>query len=439
MNETLENVLKKFPQEYKRNFIRENFKSFQQASAKSGVPVSVIIGQSIKESGWNHSSLARRHHNYFGIKAGSRWTGKTTNMFSREYDAQGDRRSDFRSYDSPHEGIMGYADLMKLERYRGMREADNYLEAIQALSTSGYATDRRYSQGVKSLVEKYNLDQLDSVDAGQTKKVAAEQVKQKPNDEIFRDLFSIAAEYDRDTGSDPRRYGLGAKIGSKGKIDCSGLISAMMKRSGVDLNYGSANSAYYYKEFGGRTMDSNYQPQVGDLVYSYNSRWGRIGHIGIVTEVTGDGKIKAWHSSGKHDGVKETVEKFGPPGRGNYWTHFSPGSVVADVVREGSGYSLSGLQSSPATNRQQRRRPEVPASKKISPDQENPSIFEIGEPHDGKATTSAFDIASRLRTAHEQKIFLKTVESVCLSIFKGAASSGLHEKLSMLESELFLG
>ena len=41
---------------------------------------SPIIAQAILESGWGKSKLAATYHNYFGLKCGTKWTGKSVNM-----------------------------------------------------------------------------------------------------------------------------------------------------------------------------------------------------------------------------------------------------------------------------------------------------------------------------------------------------------------------
>lgn len=45
---------------------------------------SPIIAQAILESGWGKSKLATTYHNYFGLKCGTKWTGKSVNMNTQE-------------------------------------------------------------------------------------------------------------------------------------------------------------------------------------------------------------------------------------------------------------------------------------------------------------------------------------------------------------------
>ena len=45
---------------------------------------SPIIAQAILESGWGESKLAATYHNYFGLKCGTKWTGKSVNLTTQE-------------------------------------------------------------------------------------------------------------------------------------------------------------------------------------------------------------------------------------------------------------------------------------------------------------------------------------------------------------------
>ena len=51
---------------------------------------SPIIAQAILESGWGESRLAKDYHNYFGLKCGTKWQGKSVNLATwEEYDLSG--------------------------------------------------------------------------------------------------------------------------------------------------------------------------------------------------------------------------------------------------------------------------------------------------------------------------------------------------------------
>ena len=45
---------------------------------------SPVIAQAVLESGWGESRLSSQYHNYFGLKCGTRWTGRSVNMRTQE-------------------------------------------------------------------------------------------------------------------------------------------------------------------------------------------------------------------------------------------------------------------------------------------------------------------------------------------------------------------
>ena len=72
---------------------------------------SPIIAQAILESGWGESRLAKDYHNYFGLKCGTKWQGKSVNLATWEEYEAGTAMviSDyFRIFDNMEEGVKGY-------------------------------------------------------------------------------------------------------------------------------------------------------------------------------------------------------------------------------------------------------------------------------------------------------------------------------------------
>ena len=148
-----------------QKFIKNVAKYVQQYAPSYGIKVySPIIAQAILESGWGKSSLAAKYHNYFGLKAGTAWKGKTVNMKTGEEYTPGVHTTIsayFRVYDSMEEGIKGYFEFIQLARYsnlRGVTDPKKYLEIIKA---DGYATSSTYVKNTYALVTQYNLTQYD--------------------------------------------------------------------------------------------------------------------------------------------------------------------------------------------------------------------------------------------------------------------------------------
>lgn len=60
----------------------------------------------------------------------------------------------FRKYDSLEDSVRDYGlFLKKNKRYKPLLEADNLDEQIDALAGSGYATDSRYGEKIRGIIE----------------------------------------------------------------------------------------------------------------------------------------------------------------------------------------------------------------------------------------------------------------------------------------------
>lgn len=148
-----------------QEFIEKIAAYVKKYAASYGILVhSPIIAQAILESGWGKSKLAATYHNYFGLKCGTKWTGKSVNLTTQEEYKPGTLttiKDNFRVYDSMEEGVKGYFEFIQLSRYqnlRGITDPRTYLETIKA---DGYATSSEYVENNMKLVEQYNLTQYD--------------------------------------------------------------------------------------------------------------------------------------------------------------------------------------------------------------------------------------------------------------------------------------
>ncbi len=132
---------------------------------------SPIIAQAIHESGWGESKLSAKYHNYFGLKCGTKWTGKSVNMSTQEEYSAGSLTTisaNFRVYDNMEQGVKGYFEFIQLPRYsnlKGITSPRKYLETIIA---DGYATGSQYVDHVMNIINLYNLTQFDVVVAPTT-------------------------------------------------------------------------------------------------------------------------------------------------------------------------------------------------------------------------------------------------------------------------------
>ena len=151
-------------QECKR-FIEQIAPIIQRLSKKNGYQVcSPIIAQACIESRYGLSGLAK-YHNYFGLKCGSAWTGKSVNMKTKEEYTTGTLttiRDNFRVYDSMADGVKGYFDFISTKRYANLKTANTpqlYLERIKA---DGYATSSTYVNTNMNCILKWDLTKYDS-------------------------------------------------------------------------------------------------------------------------------------------------------------------------------------------------------------------------------------------------------------------------------------
>lgn len=125
---------------------------------------SPIIAQAIHESGWGESRLAAQYHNYFGMKCGTKWTGRSVNMKTQEEYSAGSLSTisaNFRAYDNMEEGVKGYFEFIQLPRYANLKGVTSPRQYLQNIKNDGYATGSKYVDNTMNLVDLYNLTQFD--------------------------------------------------------------------------------------------------------------------------------------------------------------------------------------------------------------------------------------------------------------------------------------
>lgn len=125
---------------------------------------SPIIAQAILESGWGGSTLASKYNNFFGLKCGGSWKGKSVNLATKEEYTVGtltDIRANFRVYDSIEDGVKGYFEFINYSRYanlKGVKEPEEYCRRIKA---DGYATSSTYVTNLMRVIRDNNLTRFD--------------------------------------------------------------------------------------------------------------------------------------------------------------------------------------------------------------------------------------------------------------------------------------
>ena len=113
----------------KTEYIRKMYSILAPMCAKYGYHnvAAGMIAQSIQE-GWN-SGLATKYHNYWGMKAGKSYKGKSVAMNNKA----GNDPAVYRVFSSMEQGCDGYFVFLSYPRYQPLRNcvADcEYLDTI---------------------------------------------------------------------------------------------------------------------------------------------------------------------------------------------------------------------------------------------------------------------------------------------------------------------
>ena len=289
----------------KEQFISDVAKYVIKYAASYGIKVhSPIIAQAILESNWGNSKLTAKYHNYFGIKCGSKWTGKSVNLTTQEEYSPGTKttiKDNFRVYSSMEDGIKGYFEFIQLERYqnlKGITDPKKYLETIRA---DGYATSSTYVKDTYALVTQYNLTKYDKEkevitisDVDKLISVAKAEVgylEKRSNYNLDSKTGNAGYDNYQKYSRDNEKIGVS---GYQGQAWCDTFvdwcfIKAFGKTKAKALLGGfsayTPSSAQYFVKMG-RYYKAN--PKVGDVIFFHND--SRICHTGIVWRVDNSAK-----------------------------------------------------------------------------------------------------------------------------------------------------
>ena len=255
---------------------------------------SPIIAQAILESGWGESRLAKDYHNYFGLKCGTKWKGKSVNLATLEEYEAGTATviSDyFRVFDNMEDGVKGYFELLQLPRYqnlRGITEPEQYLEMIRA---DGYATSSTYVQKNMELIEEYQLTRYDENVSGRSAQdvlnVMCSWIGYSEANGKFRQIIDLYNSHQ------PLARGYAVQYTDEW---CDTAVSAAAIQAGcVDLigtECGCEKHIEIFKEKGIWIEDGTIVPLPGDIIlYNWDCQAqpndGYSDHIGYVESVSG--------------------------------------------------------------------------------------------------------------------------------------------------------
>lgn len=169
----------------KQEFIKKIAGYVRKYAADYGIAVhSPIIAQAILESGWGESKLASVYHNYFGLKCGTKWKGRSVNMKTQEEYSPGTKTTitdNFRVYSNMDEGVKGYFEFIRLPRYQNLKGITDPKKYLQTIKDDGYATSSTYVADVFKCVEAYGLTEYDGKAEGGIA-MTEKELRQKPVD-----------------------------------------------------------------------------------------------------------------------------------------------------------------------------------------------------------------------------------------------------------------
>lgn len=138
--------------EHVEDFVARLAEPARMAARSSGVPAQLILAQAALETDWGRRRITTADgadsHNLFGIKAGGRWQGETTQIQTTEYVAGEAHKQveSFRVYPHAQAAFDDYARLIRSRPgYAAARNATSSSEAALALQQGGYATDPHYA------------------------------------------------------------------------------------------------------------------------------------------------------------------------------------------------------------------------------------------------------------------------------------------------------
>lgn len=156
-------------QQQMNDFIQKIAPLIQAEAKKRGYHVaSPIIAQACVESNYGLSGLSTKYHNYFGLKCGSSWKGKSVNMKTKEEYTAGvltTIKDNFRAYDSMEDGVIGYFDFINTKRYANLKDTKTPKEYLEMIKADGYATSSSYVATNMNVINRHDLTKYDGVTA----------------------------------------------------------------------------------------------------------------------------------------------------------------------------------------------------------------------------------------------------------------------------------
>jgi hypothetical protein len=263
----LSTVIQAFSQQNKKYLIFiEKYKDLAiKEQYRHGIPAAVTMAQAILESDVGQSMLAVKGKNFFGIKCGGNWTGKT---ITKDDDNIQDC---FRKYDDITESYEDHSKFLLRPRYDFLFNypLNDYQLWAKGLQKAGYATDKNYADKLIKLIEDYNLQDLYNITNNKN--------EIRNNDNVNTDSFDYLMTQTYNNGIKCYKLKQDATIEdvavALGKKNVKILLTYNdMFEDGV-LKQGTY---VYVQKKKGKAWGSNqsYNAKIGDSMHSISQRYG---------------------------------------------------------------------------------------------------------------------------------------------------------------------
>lgn len=153
-----------YNENFQQDFVKKLMPHAEQASAETGIPAHLMVGQAALESGWGRREIkmpdGTNSHNLFGIKADPSWNGKVAEVTTTEYHngLANKQVEKFRAYGSYAEAFKDYAGMLSNNpRYSEvLKQGNNSQGFANALQKAGYATDPQYGEKLSKVINSVN-------------------------------------------------------------------------------------------------------------------------------------------------------------------------------------------------------------------------------------------------------------------------------------------
>ena len=190
--------------------------------------VSTSIAQAIVEGAAGTSTLAKVHHNHFGMKADKGYKGEYVRMRTKEEYQEGHLvtiYANFRKYPNDQSGIEGYYTFLEYKRYANLKHAKDYKQFAEYIRADGWATSFTYRDNLIEKVERYNLTRFDNThieyfpkyaDTTLSIVIALESIG-VDSSFLYREKIYAANYSDKYKGSEKQNLAMLAKL-SKGQL-----------------------------------------------------------------------------------------------------------------------------------------------------------------------------------------------------------------------------